>query len=226
NIQRGGVCRTSQWGGCSRLHRERTAASPARAQRRRDKPGLTQSALAFDLYRLDHYVFVGTVLTVLGDFRDFFHDFVTFDDLAENWVFAGEPVGVGDGDEKLRSVGVGTRVGHRQLSRLVKTMWRALGFVFELVARTAKTAAHRVPALDHEAGNYPMENSPVVKGVSGLFVGSGMRPLALAFAQFDEVGDGLGGLLFKQAANDATLAGFEHGIGSGCAGHSLLEFLN
>src|SRR5208337_2407710 len=41
----------------------------------------------------------------------------------------------------------------------------------------------------------------------------------------DKVGDGLGGILFKQAANDSALAGFQHGIGSGCASHSLLEML-
>jgi len=66
-----------------------------------------------------------------------------------------------------------------------------------------------------------MKNSPVIKGLGGLFSGGGMRQLALAFAELDEIGDRLGGVLLKQAANDGALAGFDHRIGSGCAGHSL-----
>src|SRR5713226_2525277 len=100
-------------------------------------------------------------------------------------------------------------------------MRRTFGLVFELVARTAETGAHRVAALNHEVGDDAMENGSVVEGIAGLFARCGMRPLALAFGEVDEVGDRLGGVLLKQAAHDGALAGFEHGISSGCAGHSV-----
>src|ERR1035437_11135468 len=106
----------------------------------------TVGALALDLYRLHYYVFVGTVLAVARDFRDGFHDLVALDDLAENCVLAGQPIGVANGDEELRSVGVGAGIGHGQLASFVETMRRALGFVFELVAGTAETGAHRIAA--------------------------------------------------------------------------------
>src|ERR1700691_6273856 len=83
---------------------------------------LAPDFLALDLYRLHHYVFVGTVLTVASDFRDFLHDIVALNHLAENCVFAGEPVSVADSDEKLRSVRIRSRVRHCQFSSLVKTM--------------------------------------------------------------------------------------------------------
>src|SRR5450759_1409816 len=121
--------------------------------------------LTFDLYRLHHYVFVGTVLAVASDFRDCFYDIVAFDYLAEDCILAGEPVSVADGDEKLRSVGVGAGVGHRQLSSLVEAVWRTFGFVFELVAGAAETGAQRVAALNHEVGDYAMENGAMVKGI-------------------------------------------------------------
>src|ERR1700690_4327060 len=46
-----------------------------------------------------------------------------------------------------------------------------------------------------------------------------MSPIAFALGEFGEVGDGFGRVFFKQAADDRAFAGFEDGIGSGCAGH-------
>ena len=67
-----------------------------------------------------------------------------------------------------------------------------------------------------------MKDGSVIKGIGALFVRCGMRPLALAFGEFDKIGDSFGGFLLKQAANDVALAGFQHDVGSGCARHSLL----
>src|SRR5205807_3734954 len=107
-------------------------------------------ALALDLYGLDHDVFVGTILPIARYLRDFFHDIVSFDYLAENCVFAGKPVGVADGDEELRAVSVRAGIGHGELPRLVELVLRTFGLVFELVAGAAHASALRVSTLNHE----------------------------------------------------------------------------
>ena len=66
-----------------------------------------------------------------------------------------------------------------------------------------------------------MKNVPVIKGVVGFLAGGGVLPFALALGEIDKIGDGLGGILFEETANNVAFAGFKHGIGSGCAGHSL-----
>jgi hypothetical protein len=54
-----------------------------------------------------------------------------------------------------------------------------------------------------------------------------MRPLAFALGEFDEVGDGFGGVLFKQTADDAAFGSIKDGVRAGLAGHdgSFLELL-
>ena len=75
----------------------------------------------------------------------------------------GEPVGIGDRDEELRSVGVRPGVGHREFAGFVEAVRRAFGFVFELVAGAAHAGALRVSTLNHEIGNDAMKNRPVVE---------------------------------------------------------------
>ena len=58
----------------------------------------------------------GSVHAVAADFADFFYDVVAFDDFSEDGVLAGEPAGVGDGDEELRAVGAGAGVGHGEFA--------------------------------------------------------------------------------------------------------------
>src|SRR5580698_1322799 len=185
----------------------------------RGAPSLQRIVLAFNLYRLQHDVFVGTVLPIAGDFRDFFDDIVALHYLAKNRVFASEPVGVGDGNEKLRSISVRASIGHGQLSSFIKTVGRPLGLIFELVAGTTHACALRVAALDHKIRNDAMENGSVIKRIFGFLASRRMRPLALTLGELDEVGDSLGRFLFEKAANDVAFAGFKYGVGSGCAGH-------
>src|SRR5260370_14307658 len=104
-------------------------------------------------------------------------------------------------------------------------MRRTFGLVFELVAGTAHAGALRVSALNHEVGNHAMKNRSMIKRVVGFLAGGGVLPFALALGEVDKIRDGLGCILFEQAANDVAFAGFKNGIGSGCAGHSLLELL-
>src|SRR5258708_35306123 len=105
-------------------------------------------------------------------------------------------------------------------------MRRTLGLVFELVAGAAHAGALRVSALNHEVGNHTMKNRSVIKRIVRFLAGGGVLPFALALGKVDKIRNGLGGILFKQTANDVAFAGFKHAKGSGGAGHSLLDLLN
>src|ERR1017187_8627974 len=66
------------------------------------------------------------------------------------------------GNEKLRAVGVRTRIGHRQPAGTIE-LERRYDFVFEGVAGIAASVSGGIAALDHEFGNHAMENRPVVE---------------------------------------------------------------
>jgi hypothetical protein len=66
-----------------------------------------------------------------------------------------------------------------------------------------------------------MKNRSIVEAIFGFLACRGMRPFALAFGKFDEVGDGLRRIFFKQAANDGSFAGFKRGVESGLASHEF-----
>src|SRR5258705_10688470 len=98
-------------------------------------------------------------------------------------------------------------------------MRRAFRFVLELVARAARAGALGVCALDHEIRYDAVENGPVVEWVFALLACGRVSPLALAFRQFDKVGDGFRSVLLKQTANDVAFAGVEDGVGARGACH-------
>jgi len=81
-------------------------------------------------------------------------------------VFAVEPVRHDVGDEKLAAVRVWSRVCHRQRACLVLVRV-ALELVGKLITRSAASAGGRITALDHEIGNNPMKDGPVIKLVPG-----------------------------------------------------------
>lgn len=65
------------------------------------------------------------------------------------------------GDEKLRAIGAGACIGHRENAWLVVTeLW--VEFIGKLVAWTAATCFSRVTALEHEAINHAVESDVVV----------------------------------------------------------------
>ncbi len=80
---------------------------------------------AFDGDGLEDDWGLGAVHAVAGDFADLFDDVVALVYFAEDGVLAGEPAGVGDGDEELRAVGVGAGVGHGELAGLLEAVLRA-----------------------------------------------------------------------------------------------------
>ena len=69
-------------------------------------------------------------------------------------------------------------------------------FTLDAVARTAHTGAVGATALDHEAGNDPVENQTVVEALLN---------------QGDEIGDGLRCLLGIELSGDDTAIGHFYG---------------
>lgn len=84
--------------------------------------------------------------------------------MSEHNVLAVQPWGLGHRDEELRSVRVGSSVGHRQQVRLF-VLQREV-FVLELFAVDRSTAGSvvvgEITALAHEAGNDAMEDGSFV----------------------------------------------------------------
>src|SRR4029450_6792226 len=83
----------------------------------------------------------------------------------------------------------------------------------EPVAGAASPAAERVAALDHEVGDDPVEDRPLVQGALLLGAGGRVAPRLAAGGQADEVLDRLGGGVGEQADPDGALGGLQ-----GCEG--------
>src|SRR5581483_4069155 len=94
------------------------------------------------------------------------------------------------GDEELRSIGVGTAVGHGQAARLVEG---EIGgeLVLEAVAGIAAPCA----VIERHA----LHHFAVIRVLPFLFAGG----------QSDEVGDGKGGLVGKQSAGDVAVGSLD-----------------
>jgi len=108
------------------------------------------------------------------------------------------------------------------LARFIEFVRGAFGLVLELIAGAAHAGALRISALDHEVGDHAVKDGSVVEGIFCLLAGGGVGPLALALGEVRQSWRRSWGVFFEQAADDGAFAGFEYGIGSGCAGHSLL----
>src|SRR6185312_6750617 len=179
---------------------------------------------AFDRDGLHHCVFQRLVLPIARGGYDFLCHLVAFYHFSKNCVLAGEPLRGRDGDEELRTIGVGAGVGHGQLARFVEAVGRALGFVLELVAGAAEAGTRGISALDHEVGNHAMEDSAVIEAVFALLAADRVGPLALAFGEFGEVGYGFGRFFFEEAADDGAFSSIDDGVSTGLTGHWVLSF--
>src|SRR5258708_546541 len=131
-------------------------------------------------------------------------------------MLAGQPAGVGDGDEELRAIGVGAGVGHGEFAGLLEAVLRALGLVGDLVAGAAHAGAFGVAALDHELRNHAMEDGAVIE--LGTLLAAAV-PLFGAFGEADEVGYGVGRVLFEELTDDGAFGGFECRVGSWLGWH-------
>src|SRR5258708_6173122 len=131
-------------------------------------------------------------------------------------MLAGQPAGVGDGDEELRAIGVGAGVGHGEFAGLLEAVLRALGLVGELVAGAAHAGALGVAALDHELRNHAMEDAAVVELCALL---AAAVPLFGSFGEADKVGYGLGGVFLEEFADNCAFRGLEGCVGSWLGWH-------
>lgn len=88
-------------------------------------------------------------------------DALSSDDLAEHYMFVVEVGGLHGCDEELRSVGVGTGIGHRQEEWLVVLPGER--FIRELFAvdrlSTGSVSGSEITALDHEPIQSDMRKS-------------------------------------------------------------------
>ena len=153
------------------------------------------------------------ILRVGFDGRDLIDHVHALEHLAEGRVLAVEELAVGVHDEELASGGVRrlrTRHGqHAALMREVVLDAVELELALDAVARAAHAGAVRAAALDHEAGNDPVEDQAVVEAL---------------VCQRDEVADALRRFLGIQLTDD--LSAVFHGNGrNGICHLSYLPFI-
>jgi len=110
---------------------------------------------------------------------------------AEHGMLSIEPRAGDVGDEELRTVGVGTRIGHRENAR-AGVLQRGVEFIGKFVAWAAGTGAVWASCLNHEVRNDAMELQAIVEAL---------------FDEVFKVLDGLGGLVRKQLTLDGAAAG-------------------
>src|SRR3989304_3598083 len=109
----------------------------------------------------DPDVFQRAVTPVPLDPADPIHDLHPLEDLPEHGMLPVEGPVVDRVDEELAPARVGPGVRHRQRAADVPVLRSEL--VLDRVAGPAHPGARRVPALDHEVRDYPMEDRPVVE---------------------------------------------------------------
>src|SRR6266851_1806463 len=107
-------------------------------------------------------------------------------------------------DEELRAVRARSGICHGEAAGTVKHQG-GYDFVLELVSGIARAIARRIPALDHEVGNYSMKNRAVVKRHAVLCrTADRILPVLGAVGQADEVGDCFRCFFFKQSATQGS----------------------
>jgi hypothetical protein len=96
-------------------------------------------------------------------------------------------------DEELRTIGIGSGVGHGEDARLVVA---AVGFAlaFELIAGVSGAGAEGAAALDHEVGDNTVEAQPIVEPARG---------------EVKEGADGDGCVIGKEGEVDVALVGLD-----------------
>ena len=118
----------------------------------------------------DHDVVDGPVASRGRGPLDLPDDVHSLDDVTKHDVPAVQPRGGGGGDEELRSVGVGSRVGHGENARPdVVELVQGKGLIRELAAVDGVPAravtSLEITALDHEVGDDAVEDGVLVPEV-------------------------------------------------------------
>src|SRR6266566_7944954 len=174
-------------------------------------PGGTAMALsrgsrivaAIDRDRLEDDILDRPVVASRHRLADLIDDLAAADDLAEDSVLPVQPRSRDGGDEKLRAVRAGTRVGHGKQVRPVEGEIR-VKLVSELVTGAAGSRTERVSALNHEIGNHPVKDRPVIELAAGL-PGARVGPGTGSLGEADEISHGLRRLIGKEPDGDRSM---------------------
>ncbi|CAD75263.1 conserved hypothetical protein [Rhodopirellula baltica SH 1] len=126
---------------------------------------------------------------------DRINDVLAFDDFAKHAVSIVEVRLSFMSDEKLRPIGVGTGVGHRQNAGTIM-LELGMELIFKLVTGSTTPAAFGATALDHEVGDHAVENQSVV---------------VLLLAERFEVLNGLRSFVVKQFDANRSAIGIKGG---------------
>src|SRR5665213_3411084 len=144
-----------------------------------------------EIDRLDRFV-----LTVPGNLSNRFSDehargIALAEDrvvLIERWLWRHR-------DKELRTVGIGSCVGHSKSPSDIEIRVRR-DLVVEVIARVSSSRAQRVATLDHETRNDTMKRCPVVERLSlRVFVCNGIGPFFAAGRQSHKILYGQWGFL-------------------------------
>merc|ERR1712137_101621 len=146
----------------------------------------------------------GLVLAISGNTFHFVDDLGTIDHLTKHGMLAVQPRSLHSGDEELRSVGVGSSVGHREkvfLSVLQsKVLVVELGSIDGLA--TSSIATSEIASLAHELRDDAVEGRALVM----KFLAEGAGAL-LTRAERAEVLCGLRHCVFEQFHDNLALTG-------------------
>src|SRR5580658_4611430 len=161
----------------------------------------------FDVIDLDR---TKRTFAIRGHARDFLHQFDgSVIALSKDGVAAIEARVRNFGDEELRAVGVGSGVGVGETPGTVEGDGGG-SFIFEFVAGIARAIAGRISALDHEFGNYTMEDGAVIKRDAMLLdLTDGTGPVPGAVREADEIGDSDWRYLGKERAMQIASGGMD-----------------
>src|SRR3989344_5591370 len=96
-------------------------------------------------------------------FGDFINNFHAGDDFSKNDIVMRERV-IGVHDKKLRTVGVGTGIGHCHCASSVFSSERFIG---KLVSRVACSGSGGIASLNHKPFNHPVKNDVIVETFLG-----------------------------------------------------------
>src|SRR5579864_811316 len=69
-------------------------------------------------------------------------------------------------NEKLRTIGIASRVRHRQNASIIMSQGQRTRLIIEFIAGTTPTSASRIATLSHKASNDTMEGRIIIEALT------------------------------------------------------------